>query len=86
MKIEVLGTGCDKCNKLYAATQEAVSQCGVDVELCKVETLDELMRHGVMLPPGLVIGGTLKSQGKLPKPAQIAAWIDEAAQRGPTQR
>ena len=82
MKIEVLGTGCDTCNKLYAVVQEAVALAGVDAELTKVETLDELMRHGVMLPPGLVIDGKLKSQGKLPKPVQLAAWIDEAAQRG----
>ena len=82
MKIEVLGTSCDKCNKLYAIVQEAVARAGVDVELTKVETLEELMRHGVVLPPGLVIDGKLRSQGKLPKPAQLAAWIEEAARRG----
>lgn len=79
MKIEILGTSCDRCHKLYEAVQEAVSQACADAELTKVETLDELMRHGVMLPPGLVIDGQLKSQGKLPSPAQLAAWIDEAS-------
>ena len=37
MKIEVLGTGCTKCNKLYEAAKEAVSMAGSTAEVSKVE-------------------------------------------------
>ncbi len=81
MKIQVLGTGCAKCTKLYAEVEQAIAQTGVEAELSKVETVDEIVKFGVAFPPGLVIDGEVKSQGKIPKPRQLAAWLDEAANK-----
>lgn len=81
MKIQVLGTGCAKCQKLYAEVQEAIEQAGASAELSKVETLEEIVTFGVAFTPGLVIDGEVKSQGKLPSLAQIVSWITEAADR-----
>ena len=81
MKIQVLGTGCAKCHKLYAEVQKAVDQTGASAELSKVETIDEIVKFGVSLTPGLVIDGEIRSQGKLPSVAQIVSWITDAANK-----
>ena len=36
MKIEILGTGCPKCQKLYENANEAVSKAGVAAEIIKI--------------------------------------------------
>ena len=81
MKIQVLGTGCIKCNKLYAEVEKAIAQTGVSAELSKVEKIEEIVKFGTAFTPGLVIDGEVKSQGKVPGSEQIAAWISEAASR-----
>ena len=45
MKIQVLGTGCMKCNKLYAEVEKAIAQAGVSVELSKVEKIEEIVQN-----------------------------------------
>lgn len=79
MKILVLGPGCMKCNKLFAEAEKAVAETGASVELEKVEKIDEIMKHGVMITPALVIDGAVKCSGKVPSAAEIAVWIREAA-------
>ncbi len=77
LKVEVLGTGCAKCNKLYDETKKAIEASGVEADLVKVEKIDEIMNYGVMMTPGLVINGEVKSSGKIPKNAQIISWLNE---------
>ncbi|HSH71370.1 MAG: thioredoxin family protein [Deferrisomatales bacterium] len=75
MKIEVLGTGCAKCNKLYEAAKEAVSQAGIQAEVTHVTDLAELMKRGVMVTPALAVDGAIKIAGKVPKPAELAKLL-----------
>ena len=82
MEIKVLGTGCRKCNKLYEAAREALAEAGVEANLVKVDRLDEIMRYGVMMTPGLVIDGEVRSTGKVPHRTEITSWIRAAAERG----
>jgi len=70
-KIEILGTGCAKCNELAANAKEAAAVLGEEVEIEKVTNLNDIMTFGCMTTPGLAIDGTLVSQGKLLKPDQI---------------
>lgn len=78
-KIEILGVGCDKCNRLYDLAQQVLADEGIDADLVKVDQLDEILKHGVMMVPGLVIDGAVKSSGSLPKTSQLVAWFREAA-------
>jgi small redox-active disulfide protein 2 len=64
MKIQVLGTGCPKCLKLTENAKTAVSELGVDAEIEKVESIDEIIKMGVMMTPGLVVDGEVVSTGK----------------------
>ncbi|MBI5017886.1 MAG: TM0996/MTH895 family glutaredoxin-like protein [Deltaproteobacteria bacterium] len=75
MKIEILGTGCTKCNKLYEATKEAVQKVGVDADVSKVEDLAQIMKYGVLMTPALVVDGEVKVSGKVPSPQEIAAML-----------
>ncbi len=75
MRVEILGTGCAKCNKLYEAAKEAVAAAGLDAEVVKVEDITEIMNRGVMVTPALVVDGEVKVVGRVPKPAEIARML-----------
>ena len=77
MRIEILGTGCPKCKKLYELTEEAVKETGSDSEVIKVEDIQYIMNKGVMMTPALVIDGEVKTTGKIPKIDDIKKWIKE---------
>ncbi len=81
MEIKVLGTGCKKCNQLYETAVRAVSQSGVEATVQKVEDIDSILAHGVMMTPGLVIGDEVKSTGRVPEVSQIVSWITTEAGR-----
>jgi small redox-active disulfide protein 2 len=64
-QVRILGTGCPKCNALADNAREAAAQLGVECDIEKVTDLNEIMSHGVMMTPGLMIDGVVKSTGKL---------------------
>jgi small redox-active disulfide protein 2 len=64
-QIKVLGPGCYKCQKLLANAQAAVDQLGLKCEVEKITDISEIMKHGVMMTPGLVVDGEVKSSGKV---------------------
>ena len=76
MKIEVLGTGCAKCNELEAKVKEAVAKSGKFVQIEKVSDLQKIMAYGVMSTPGLVIDGEVKSTGRVPGVDEIVGMIN----------
>jgi len=79
MEIKVLGTGCASCKKLYAAAEKAISESGQPATLSKVESIEEIIAHGVMRTPALVIDGRVVSQGATPNATEIAALITTVA-------
>ena len=79
VEVKVLGTGCAKCNKLYEEAKKGAAQSGVEVDLGKVESLDEIASYGVTKTPALVVSGQVKSMGKIPKSDQIAEWVKAAS-------
>ena len=79
MNVKVLGTGCARCKQLYAETQKALAQSGVEASLEKVEKIDEIMKFGVMMTPALVIDTEVKCSGRIPQAAEIVSWLTTAA-------
>ncbi|WP_440947129.1 thioredoxin family protein [Methanosarcina sp. T3] len=75
MRIEVLGSGCAKCNKTKELAEKAVKEAGVDAEIVKVEDFDKILEYGVMVTPALVIDGDVKVAGKVPSVEDIKKWI-----------
>lgn len=77
MKIEILGTGCPKCKKLYELVQEAVEETGSDAEIVKVDNIQQIMNMGVMMTPALAVDGEVKASGKIPEIDDIKKWIQK---------
>ena len=75
MKIEVLGTGCAKCETLYEAVQAAVKEKGVAAEVVKVEDIPSIMKYGIMSTPALVIDGRVMFSGKTATAGEIAGML-----------
>jgi small redox-active disulfide protein 2 len=74
-KIQVLGTGCPKCKKLYEATQQAVKDLGIEAEVIKVEDINEIIKFGIMMTPALAVDGSVKVVGRIPKPDELKTMI-----------
>ena len=75
MKIEVLGSGCPKCNQLYENVQETLRAIGKDAEVVKVEDIRKITEYGIMMTPGLVVDGEVKSVGKVLSSEEIKMII-----------
>jgi len=66
MKLQVLGSGCAKCEKLAKVSKMAADELNLDYELEKVTDINEIMSFGVMLTPALVIDGKVELVGIVP--------------------
>lgn len=66
MKIQILGPGCAKCTKLAETADAAAKELGIDYEIEKISDVNQIMTFGVMMTPGLVIDGEVKTVGKVP--------------------
>jgi small redox-active disulfide protein 2 len=79
MKLEILGSGCANCQKLYAMTETAVRDLAIDdVEVVKVEDFPTIMAYGVMSTPALAIDGKVVVSGKVPSQAEVSSMITTA--------
>jgi len=65
MRIEILGTGCPKCKRVFQNAEEAVKALNLEAEVVKVEDIQEIINAGVMLTPAFAVDGEVKSVGKV---------------------
>jgi small redox-active disulfide protein 2 len=79
MEIKILGPGCTNCKRLYAETEKAIVLAGQPATLTKVEAIEEIVSHGVMTTPALVIDGRVVASGRIPGAAEIVTMITSAA-------
>ncbi len=77
MIIKILGTGCDKCDKLEENAKEAVKELGIEASVEKIEDLLEIVKYGVMTSPTLVIDEKTVSTGKVLKVKKIKELIEK---------
>jgi small redox-active disulfide protein 2 len=77
VSVKVLGTGCKKCQTLEAKVRELISSNNIDAVVEKVTDLEEIVKSGIMMTPGLVINDKVKSFGIIPKDEQIINWLKE---------
>jgi len=64
-KIQILGTGCQKCKKLAENAEAAAKELELEFEIEKVTEINEIMKFGVMVTPALAIDGQVKVTGKV---------------------
>jgi len=80
MRIEVLGTGCAKCESLAENARAAAEKLGIEYELFKVTDLVEIASRGVMMTPALSIDGIVKVSGNVPDANVIMVLLKEKTQ------
>ncbi|MCK4413442.1 MAG: TM0996/MTH895 family glutaredoxin-like protein [Candidatus Eisenbacteria sp.] len=76
-KIQVVGTGCPKCNRMAANVSEAVAALDLDADVEKITDLDGIVASGVLLTPGLIVNGRMLISGRVPSVEQIKEWLEQ---------
>lgn len=74
-KLQILGTGCAKCNALTEASKNAADELGLEYELEKITDIKQIMKYGVMMTPALAVDGVVKVTGKVPSHTELKALL-----------
>lgn len=77
MRIYVLGTGCNKCNKLAETAEAAAQELKLEYELEKVTDINQFMEFGVMVTPALIVDGKIKVTGNVPSIDEIKTFLTQ---------
>jgi len=77
MKIQVLGTGCQKCRTLAENADAAAKALKLDYELVKVTDINEIIGFGVMMTPALAIDGKVLFTGKVPDVEDLKTMFEK---------
>jgi small redox-active disulfide protein 2 len=75
--VKVLGSGCEKCNALEAATREALEILGMDTTIEHVTDFSQIAAFGVMSTPALVIDNKVVSLGKVLKTDEVITILQK---------
>lgn len=73
--VKVLGTGCRNCQVTYRLIDEVARAKGVAIELEKIEKIDDIMRLGVLLTPGVIVDGKIVHSGGVPDRKKVESWL-----------
>ena len=74
-RIQILGTGCPKCKKLTETVVTAADGLGIEYDLEKVTDINDIIKFGVMITPGLVVDGEIKAVGKVPSTEEVRTML-----------
>lgn len=77
MKVQILGKGCPKCQKLEENVKKVIEETDKNIRLEKIYDIEEASKMGMMRPPGLAINDEIKSQGRVLSPEEIEDIILE---------
>ncbi len=73
--VKVLGTGCANCKSTIRLIDEVTKAKGVEVQLEKIEQIQDIMTYGVMSTPGVVIDGKVVHAGGVPARSKVEGWF-----------
>lgn len=83
MTIQVLGSGCPTCKKLYEITQQATSEMGLDAAveyITGAQGMQKIIELGAMSSPLLVVNGVIAMTGFTPDVETIKEKIQSQLQ------
>jgi len=75
MQIQVLGSGCPTCKKLFELTKQAVKELGLEIEVEYITDIQKIVEMGVMSSPVLAINGEPVLTGFVPNIEKIKEVI-----------
>ena len=76
--VNVLGSGCAKCNALESAVRSALEELGMDTTIEHVTDFAQIAAYGIMSTPALVVDGKGVSYGKGLSKDEAKAVIQKA--------
>ena len=79
MEIRILGPGCPRCHEVERRTLNVLAELDLVADVQKISDIKRIMEYDILSTPGLVIDGKVKCSGRIPRPEEIRAWIQEAA-------
>jgi len=78
MQIQVLGSGCPTCKKLFELTKKAVEELNLKTEVKYITDIQKIVEMGVMSSPVLAINGKPVITGILPDIEKIKETIKKS--------
>ncbi|MFB6285454.1 MAG: thioredoxin family protein [Candidatus Bipolaricaulia bacterium] len=82
MKVEILGTGCPKCQKTEELVHQALGELDVEADVEHVTDPTAIADYGVFMTPGLVVDGEVKLSGKVPAVDDLKAMLQQSESTG----
>ncbi|MBN1593835.1 MAG: TM0996/MTH895 family glutaredoxin-like protein [Candidatus Coatesbacteria bacterium] len=76
-RLQILGAGCPKCEKLEENTRAAAKELQIQYVLEKITDIERIGEFGVMMTPALAVDGEVKAQGKMLSVKEIMVLISE---------
>jgi len=78
MKIQVLGSGCPTCKKLFELTKKAVAELKLKTEVEYITDIQKIIEMGVMSSPVLAVNGKPILAGFVPDIEKIKKIIKDS--------
>lgn len=75
IKVEILGSGCKKCQQLEANAKAAIAALNLAAEVSHITDPIEIAKRGVMSTPALTVNGKVISKGKVVSAEEIQALL-----------
>ena len=79
MTIQVLGSGCPTCKRLFEITKRAVQELNLNAEVQYITDVGKIVEMGLMQSPVLAVNGKPVAVGYVPGVEKIKALITGAA-------
>ncbi|BCU06410.1 thioredoxin family protein [Allochromatium tepidum] len=77
--VKILGTGCRNCQTTLKLVEEVARAQGVEIELEKVDQVQDIMQYRLMATPGVVIDEEVVHAGGVPDRKKIERWFAPSA-------
>jgi hypothetical protein len=77
MLIRVIGLPTAKTIRTLTNVEEAVAQCGDDVDVDWVSDPRQMLMYGVVKTPSVIVNGDLRMAGHIPSIFEVQRWIGE---------
>jgi small redox-active disulfide protein 2 len=78
-QIQVLGSGCPTCEKLFELTKQAVQELGMKTEVEYIIDIQKIVEMGVMQSPVLAINGKPVMTGSVSNVEKIKKIINDCS-------
>jgi small redox-active disulfide protein 2 len=74
-QVKVLGPGCKKCDEAESLVRAVIEKNNIEAEVEKITDFQVMASLGVFSTPAIVIDGTVRVVGRVPREKELQAWL-----------